>query len=149
MKWKNWPKWLKIIIIIFIIVLILVFIAIYLIFNIIKISDTLNPLDCEAISGPLERSRKVECYTNVGIKLADESICEKIETYGLGSYERAKNYCKVLASRDISRCDSLIDFYKDRCKAILLKDSSYCDMKEGKPSQGCLNTMDSYEDYID
>ncbi len=138
------PHWLKIVIVI---ILIAVFLIGYVIFDILSISQSLDPADCEKISGPLETSRKVDCYTVIGIKLADPSICEKITDQQ--PYVKGKNYCKAIASRDVSKCDSLEDFRKDRCKAVLLKDSSYCDMKDGSPSQGCMIVMEFYEPYID
>lgn len=132
---------------IFLIILIVGLLIGYFIFSIVDVANNLDPADCEKISGPLERSRKVDCYMDIGIKLADQSICEKITNEQ--PYVKGKNYCKAIASRDINQCEPLTDYWKDRCKAVLLKDSSYCDVKEGKPSQGCLNAMEFYEPFID
>ena len=139
---KKWLKWVIIIVIVLIFLLIT-----YTILSILIVGESLDPTDCEKITGPLATSRTVECYLDIGIKLADPNICEKI-TEEQPAYARGKLYCKAVASRNVTNCDSLVDFWKDRCKAILLKDSSFCDMKEGKPSQGCLNTIENYESYI-
>jgi hypothetical protein len=122
-------------------------------FSVVKEGSTLNPSDCEKISGALSASRKVDCYLNVGVKLADKSVCEKINI-NTGSpsadatYEKAKSYCLALASRKIVSCDVLSSWYKGRCIAILSKDISYCDSGNAGDPDGCKIEVETYLPHI-
>jgi len=147
-------KWLIIVLIISAIILLFASFIIYALIRAVNetsdFSESLNPLDCEKIEGPFKRSTTVNCYEEIGIKLANSSICDKITDEQ--PYVKAKYYCKALASRDINQCDSLEilnDWRKDRCKAVLMQDSSYCDLdEESKPKYGCEVEMERYSNYI-
>lgn len=107
---------------------------------------SLDPSKCEEITGLLKKSMTVDCYKDIGMKLADPSICEKI-TDEHSVYVTTKLYCKAVASRNVSNCDSVPGWRKDRCIAVLTKNVSYCDSHAENP-KACRDTVERLMPYI-
>ena len=108
-----------------------------------RVSDSLDPSDCEKIEGIFKKSATVDCYIAMGIKLADPTVCEKI--IDELPYSKSIPYCKAVASRDINNCDSLESWKVGHCKAILTQDISYCDPEK---LEGCKIVVEQFEPYI-
>lgn len=108
-----------------IIVLIIILVTV-IIRPLMRADETLNPAYCEQISGPLSTSRRIDCYSNLGTKLGDPSLCHKI-SIDLPVYQEQRLYCEAVASRDINKCSSIQGYMKYFCIATLTKDTSYCD----------------------
>ena len=83
---------------------------------------------CEKIPTPKTLSMPWEgrnhCYQMIAVNTNDPSICENIENLeGEEDYDR--NYCKAIASRDISFCDKIvIEDLKKYCNRNLLMDTT-------------------------
>jgi hypothetical protein len=79
---------------------------------------------CEEIPAPIKSPVRNYCYFTVAVKTRNQSLCENIEN--LGTYaDIDKNYCRALASRDISLCKEVSsDDFKGYCNINLLMDTA-------------------------
>jgi len=79
---------------------------------------------CEEIPAPTKSPVRNSCYFTVAVKTKNQSVCENIEN--LGTYDDIdKNYCKALASRDISFCKEIpSEDFKEYCNRNLLMDTA-------------------------
>lgn len=116
---------------------------ILIILPLLQANETLDSVYCERIRGPL-RSPRVDCYSNLGMKLAVPTLCQKIDD---PLYLKEKMYCEAVASRDINKCERIPGFRRDFCIAVLTKDISYCDdISQGQG--GCRASVKDLSPYI-